>query len=83
MKDLITKRGINQQSEWLDNQEVCIQWEMGRIDSMEKKEEADLWKEFKESLAEMRGKFQAQREDAKMDLKGLEELRVYLQSRVL
>ena len=43
--------------------------------ALEKKEEVDLQKEFEESLAEMRSKFQAQREDAKMDLKELEELR--------
>ena len=47
------------------------------------KEGAELPKEFKETLAEMRGKFQAWREEAKMDLKELEELRVYLQSCVL
>ena len=50
---------------------------------MEMKEEVDLWKEFKETLVEMRGKFQARREEAKLDLKELEELRVYLQSCIL
>ena len=83
LKDLVTKQGINQRSKWIDNQEESIQWELGRMDSLEMKEEADLRKEFKESLTEMRGKYQASREDTKGDLKKLEELRVYLQSCIL
>ena len=56
---------------------------MSKANTMEMKEGAELPKEFKETLAEMSGKFQAWREEAKMELKELEELRVFLQIHVL
>ena len=42
LKDLVTKRGINQRSEWLNSQEANIQWDLGRVDFMEAKDEAEL-----------------------------------------
>ena len=83
LKDLVTKRRINQRSEWLDNQEANIQWDLGRIDFMEVKDEAELRQEFEKGLAEVKAKYKDSREQARRELRALEELRIYLQSRVL
>ena len=83
LKDLVTKRGINQRSKWLDNQEANIQWDLGRIDFMEVKDEAELRQEFEKGLAEMKAKYKDSREQARRELRALEELQIYLQSRVL
>ena len=47
------------------------------------KDEAELRQEFEKGLAEIRAKYKDSREQARRELRALEELRVYLQSRVL